>query len=343
MELKLWHKRALELREAKVSSRIIASELGKGKSTINDFFTKYDATYQAYLYDAFGKVTVDLCQGGFAQMLTPQADDRTGFEFKPVGHKSQGPKILFIDIETSPIIAHVWRLFDQNVGLNQIEADWSILSFCAKWKGNDEIIYMDTRNQADINDDRCLLDKLWQLLNEADFVVGQNSKRFDVKKINARFILNGMPKPSTFRQIDTLEVAKRVFGFTSNKLEYMTDKLCTQYKKKKHSKFPGHELWAQCLKGNPEAWIEMQEYNEYDVLSLEELYDIFSSWDDKLPNFDVFVDGPLDMSEWVEDGIHATNFGRFQKYRNIKTGVQRRSRTNLISKEQRKSMLSNIV
>lgn len=254
-----------------------------------------------------------------------------------------GPKILFIDIETSPIIAHVWRLFDQNVGLNQIEMDWSILSFCAKWKGEDEIIYMDTRHQDDINDDTTLLDSLWRLLNEADFVVGQNSKRFDVKKINARFVLNGLPKPSTFRQIDTLEIAKRQFGFTSNKLEYMTDKLCTVYKKLKHGKFPGHLLWAECMKGNMEAWDEMEEYNVNDVLSLEELYDILSSWDDKLPNFDVYVDGILDMTEWEKDGFHYSNLGKFQKYRNIRTGVQRRSRVNELTKEKRQSLLANIV
>lgn len=255
----------------------------------------------------------------------------------------EGPKILFIDIETKPILAQVWRLWDQNVGLNQIEQDWSILSFCAKWKGTEEVIYMDLSGQDDYEDDSVLLDSLWRLLNEADFVVGQNSKRFDVKKINARFILNGLPKPSSFRQIDTLEIAKRQFGFTSNKLEYMTDKLCTVYKKKTHQKFAGHRLWAECLKGNPEAWAEMKDYNIYDVLSLEELYDILSSWDDKLPNFDVYVDGILDMSVWVEDGFHYSNFGKYQRYRNTITGVQRRSRVNELSKEKRQTLLSNIV
>lgn len=290
-----------------MSQRQIAKTLGVPRSTIGDYIRKMNVVP----YDS-----------------APRFD---------------GPKILFIDIETSPIIAHVWRLFDQNVGLNQIEMDWSILSFCAKWKGDDEIIYMDTRNQDDINDDTTLLDSLWRLLNEADFVVGQNSKRFDVKKINARFILNGLPKPSTFRQIDTLEIAKRQFGFTSNKLEYMTDKLCTVYKKLTHGKFPGHKLWAECMKGNMEAWEEMEEYNVNDVLSLEELYDILSSWDDKLPNFDVYVDGILDMTEWEKDGFHYSNLGKFQKYRNIRTGVQRRSRVNELTKEKRQSLLANIV
>jgi hypothetical protein len=52
----------------------------------------------------------------------------------------------------------------------------------------------------------------------------------------------------------------------------MTDKLCTTHKKKRHAKFPGFELWRECLAGNHEAWDEMREYNIDDVLSLEELY-----------------------------------------------------------------------
>lgn len=256
--------------------------------------------------------------------------------------EQQGARILFIDIETKPILAQVWRLWDQNVGLNQIQEDWSILSFCAKWKGSDEIIYQDLSSQVDFEDDSVLLGSLWSLLNEADCVVGQNSKRFDVKKINARLVLNGYPKPSTFRQIDTMEIAKRQFGFTSNKLEYMTEKLCTQYKKLPHKKFPGHLLWAECLKGNPEAWQEMKEYNINDVLSLEELYDIISSWDNTLPNWDVYVNEILDMSLWEEDGYHYTNLGKYKRYRHKESGIQRRSRVNELSKEKRESLMRNI-
>jgi len=304
-----WHSTAQAMAQEGMSWRKIAKELGVARSTVSD-----------YLRKVFKVIP------------------KTGFKGNAVG-----PKILFIDIELKPILAQVWALWDQNVGLNQIQEDWSILSFCAKWKGSDDVIYMDLEGQEDFEDDSKLLPHLWSLLNEADIVVGQNSKRFDVKKINARLVLNGFPKPSSFRQIDTLLIAKSQFGFTSNKLAYMTDNLCTKYKKLEHGKFAGHLLWAECMKGNPEAWREMREYNIADVLSLEELYDILSSWDSTLPNFDVYVDEVLDMSEWEKDGFHYTNLGKFQRYRNKVTGVQRRSRVNLLSKEKRASLLSNIV
>lgn len=307
-----WREQAVELALEGQSWRSIATDIGVARSTVSD-----------YLRGVLGNF-------GTKQTTSLKAPEIAG------------PKILFIDIETKPILAQVWALWDQNVGLNQIQEDWSILSFCAKWKGSEDVIYRDLSGQVDCEDDSSLLGELWSLLNEADFVVGQNSKRFDVKKINARLVLNGYPKPSTFRQIDTLEVAKRQFGFTSNKLEYMTDKLCKVYKKLAHKKFPGHMLWSECLKGNPEAWDEMKEYNINDVLSLEELYDILSSWDSQLPNFDVYVDEILDMSEWEEDGFHYSNMGKYKRFRNRITGVQRRSRVNLLSKEKRAQLLGNI-
>lgn len=252
-------------------------------------------------------------------------------------------KILFIDIETAPILGHLWSLWQNGIGLNQVVSDWYILSFTAKWADKDEIIYFDQSREDDIENDRGILSELWELLNEAEVVIGHNIKKFDIKKINARFILNGFQPPSTYRMIDTLDIAKRIFGFTSNKLEYLTSKLCTKYKKSKHKKFPGHELWRACLNKNPEAWVEMKDYNIFDVLSNQELYEVFMPWDNKLPNFDLYIDDPLDMSDWEKNGYHYTQLGKYQRYRNKKTGQQRRGRTNLLNKEKRKTLLSNII
>ncbi len=47
--------------------------------------------------------------------------------------KNNGPIVLLLDIETAPIIGHVWGLWENNVGLNQIESDWHLLSWSAKY------------------------------------------------------------------------------------------------------------------------------------------------------------------------------------------------------------------
>lgn len=258
------------------------------------------------------------------------------------------PKILILDLETAPILGYVWQLFDQNVALNQIHSDWYILSWSAKWLGSPETetMYEDQRNAANIEDDSEILKGLWKLVDEADIILTQNGKKFDEKKMNARFILNGFKPTSSFRHIDTLQLAKARFGFTSNKLEYMTDKLCTKYKKLDHSKFSGFKLWSECLKGNKEAWNEMEVYNRHDVLSLEELYLKLRPWDKITPNFNVFNESEetycaCGSAEFHKNGYAYSNTGKYQRYTCKKCGAETKGKENLLSKEKRKSLRKN--
>lgn len=265
---------------------------------------------------------------------------------KPVEHS--GAKILYFDVETAPISAAVWGLWDNNVSLNMIQSDWYLLSFCAKWAHSDEVIYFDKRNSWNDEDDSELLQELWSLLDEADIVIGQNSKKFDEKKVNARFILNGMKPPSHYRSIDTMQIAKRHFGFTSNKLEYMTDKLCKRYKKLTHGKFAGYELWKQCLVGNPAAWEEMRDYNINDVLSLEELYHILRPYFKGNLNLNVYTESNefkcvCGNDSFTHNGYHYTNASKFDRFKCDNCGASVRGKVNLLSKEKRASLKANIV
>ena len=253
-----------------------------------------------------------------------------------------GPKILIVDIETAPIVAQVWGLFDQNVGLNQIAQDWYILSWSAKWLGEDKVMYQDLRGKERTKTDKSLLKGIWKLLNEADIVVGQNSRRFDVKKLNARFVLNGFAPPSPYRQIDTMLLAKKSFAFTSNKLEYLTDKLCTQHKKIKHVEFGGFELWKECLAGNKKAWAQMKAYNIADVLSTEELYLKLAPWGTGL-SFDVYGHSAKPLcncgsAQLQQRGFNYSNAGKFQRFQCLACGSWSSSKENLLPKEQRSLM-----
>lgn len=264
----------------------------------------------------------------------------------------KGPKILVYDIETAPILGYVWQLWDQNVGLNQIETDWYILSWGAKWLNSpaDEIMYMDQRDlsrssKASVNgieNDRKILEGIWKLLDEADIVITQNGKKFDQKKLNARFILNGMQPPSSYKHIDTLQIAKRHFGFTSNKLEYMADKINKKYKKLKHETFSGFELWRQCLSGNIKAWKEMERYNKHDVLSLEELYTRLIPWDNtidfNLYHSDTGTTCKCGSQEFVKNGYFYTAVAKYQRFKCIKCGSETRDRKNLFMKDKKNSL-----
>lgn len=257
--------------------------------------------------------------------------------------KNNKPKILIFDIETAPIIGHVWSLWKNDLGLNQIKSDWHLLSFAAKWLDKKEIIYADQRNAKNIENDKELLKKLWKLLDEADVVIGQNSKAFDHKKVNARFILHNMPPPSSYKIIDTRIIAKKHFAFTSNSLEYMTKYLDTKYKKLVGRKnFPGFNLWTECLKGNKAAFKEMEKYNKLDVLSTEKLYQKLIVWDSSI-NFNVYSDDTdhtcsCGSKKFHKIGYGYTSTGKFQRFRCNSCGKESRSRINLLSKDKRQSL-----
>lgn len=268
---------------------------------------------------------------------------------------TSGAKILVLDVETAPILAAVWGLFKQNVGLNMIVRDWYIMSWSAKWVGSDEVLYDDIREQFDgtasslleIADDSHLVKGIWELMDESDIIITQNGKKFDAKKLNSRFLMNGMKPPSSYKHIDTLEIAKKHFGFTSNKLEYMTDKLCKKYKKLDHGKFYGYNLWKECQLGNKDAWDEIEEYNKYDVLSLEELAFILAPYSNRIPNLDMYHDGTNNEcfcgnDEWEHNGYAYTNLSKFNRFRCTSCGSEKRDRINLLSKEKRQSIKMNV-
>ncbi len=257
------------------------------------------------------------------------------------------PRILVIDIETSPLETQVFGIWDQNIGLGQIIKDWTIISYSAKFVGEKGIIQEDTRHEKDVRNDKKLVKNIRDLLDSADIVLGQNSKKFDVKKINARIEIHKIKPPSSFRQIDTCQLAKKHFGFTSNKLEYLSDKLNTKYKKLKHKKYPGHELWRECLAGNQDAWKDMAKYNNYDILATEELYvGSFMKWDNSV-NFNLYHDEETTIctcgsTDFVKNGHVYLSTGKYQRYSCKACGSELRDRTNLLTKDKRNSLKRSI-
>lgn len=257
-----------------------------------------------------------------------------------------GPRIAVLDIETAPLQSHHWGLWQQNISLAQITIEWSILSFCNKWLGEKEVEYLDTSARPDVRDDSELLARLWEILDQADFVVAQNGKKFDLKKIKARMVMAGLPPFSPVIVIDTLLIAKAEFGFTSNKLEWMTTHL-TKTKKLKHKGFPGFELWTQCLLGNAKAWAEMKKYNIVDVKSLEELYLVLRGWAAGHPNVAAFFPDEdarcpkCGSKKLTEKGRAFTQTGEYKRFLCGGCGGYSRSRYTLNTLEKRQSLLSN--
>ncbi len=248
------------------------------------------------------------------------------------GSKGSPPKVLVFDIETSPLEVYSWGLFDLRVSTDQIIQDWSVLSYSAKWLGEDKIYYEDTSKKKDPRDDKDILEGVWKLLDEADIVIAHNGDKFDIKKLNARFFAHNMPQPSKYRSIDTLKIAKRKFGFTSNKLSYLTSRFNdSEHQKSAHAKYPGFSLWKACLEGKKDAWKEMQEYNVMDVVSLEELAKKLMPWDNSI-NWGLYLNEDTcscGSTSLDPDGFYYTNASKFVKYKCQDCGAEFRSKKSL--------------
>jgi hypothetical protein len=191
-----------------------------------------------------------------------------------------------------------------------------------------------------------VLKGIWCLLDEADIIITQNGKAFDAKKLNARFIINKMNPPSPYRHIDTKQLAKKTFGFTSNSLEYLCQALSVKFKKLKHKKFPGMELWVECLKGNKEAWSEMRTYNKHDVLALECVYEKLIPWHNPV-DFRVYTDSCITKcptcggSPLISRGFTYTKSGKYRRYCCNQCGTwtsDSGAKHNLLTKEKKESL-----
>lgn len=179
-------------------------------------------------------------------------------------------KILMLDIETTPIKAYVWGLWDQNVSIDQIIEPTEMLCFGARWLGSKKVIFKSVHHDGK----QAMLDELHKLMDEADVLVGWNSAAFDHKHINREFLENGMQPPSPVKDLDLMSVTKANFQFPSNKLDYVAQRLGVGAKVK-HS---GFSLWIRCMEGDTKAWAEMKKYQVQDVNLLIDLYYELLPW-----------------------------------------------------------------
>ena len=124
-----------------------------------------------------------------------------------------------------------------------------MICWSAKWLGSDEVFSECLTPEEILSEDDTRISKqLWLLMDQADIVIAHNGKKFDVPKMNSRFILAQLPPPSSYIQIDTKEVAAKQFGFSSNKLDALAG-----YFGIEHKDDTDFELWVRCMKGEQEA------------------------------------------------------------------------------------------
>lgn len=251
--------------------------------------------------------------------------------------------ILYLDIENAPKLVYVWEFFKVNVSPKQVLEHGHIMSFSAIWNDDpaDKIIYQENRE----DDDAGITSSLIYLLDQADVVIGQNINKFDLTHINGRAVVNKLLPPSPYKTVDTYQVARKELNMGSNSLEYLCNILDVPVKKKDHAKFPGFELWRQCLLGNNEAWDEMMEYNIDDTLAVREVYKRLRPYVRNHPNLAVYEESSdvvcsrCGSKHLVPYQHYYTNVGKYEQYRCGNCGSWCKSRYNQYPKEKRTNLV----
>ena len=198
---------------------------------------------------------------------------------KRIEAKNKKPNILFLDIETSPNLATVWGIWNQNIAISQLLESSYTLCWAAKWKGSKEVMFDSVQKSGK----KGVILSLYKLLNQSDIIIHYNGRRFDIPVMNKEFLLAGLRPPTPFKQIDLYQTVKKKFRFVSNKLAYITKQLGFDGKIK-----TTHQLWLDVMNGDLKAWKQMEAYNKKDVTELEKVYDKLLPWIENHPNIGLF-------------------------------------------------------
>lgn len=223
------------------------------------------------------------------------------------------PKILTIDIETSPNLAYVWGLWDQNVSLSQIVETGEVICFAAKWYDDKNVIFYSDHHDGH----EAMIRAAHALMSEADALVTYNGRAFDVKHLHREFLLLGLEAPSPHKDIDLIKTVKARFKFASNKLDHVSQQLGLGAK----THHTGFDLWVQCMAGDDKAWALMKKYCVNDVVLTEKLYDRLRPWIRNHPHVGFYADpdqltcdkcGSTDLKR---SGTYTANVIRYVRYK----------------------------
>lgn len=207
-------------------------------------------------------------------------DCKQGFTGKGV------PRILLFDIETSHSIFRLWDKGEQYVRADQCVSPWFVICWSAKWLfGNKVISAKVTPSEALARDDKRIVTQLHSLLAQTDIVITQNGDKFDIKKLQWRFLLHRLPPNNRYHSVDTLKASRSLISPLSHGLDYVATQMGFG------AKSPMVEQdWIDAENGNSQALSKMSKYCDNDVCILEDWYLYLRPWMKTHPNLAKYVD-----------------------------------------------------
>jgi len=264
-----------------------------------------------------------------------------------LGWRAQtSPRVLMFDLETTPELSYTWGRWKQNISQGQVVEHPYVLTWAAKFLGEDTIYSDKLTNypafSKDIRNDYHIITSLIELINQADMVVAHNGDKFDVPWLRSRILFHGLPPLQPNKFYDTLKVSKKLLRLPSFSLA----SICKYYGLTDKLDNEGFPLWRACMEGDVDAFNRMEEYNRGDIASLEAVYLLLRSHDPQHPNLTLTSDNSAlqchacGHTEMVKiPRKYRTQVSEFDLYKCTSCGAHQRSRSTTKTKEQRTRIL----
>jgi len=255
----------------------------------------------------------------------------------------KNPKLLYFDIETAPAKVWTWGVYQRFIQPENVIDDFFVLAWAAKWVCSSSMYsYVVNSKEVKKCDDSRIIKPLWKLFNEADIIIGHNSDKFDIKKMNWRWAVNGTKPPRPYKTVDTLKAARSVWGATSNTLDFLTKSLGLNGKMATEK-----GLWLRCMKGDSDALRQLRKYNEVDVLEGESLYLKVRPWMKNHPNMGLYYETDTERckncgsTDLVIDEMETvkTAANSYFCWVCVNCGANGRTPESAIDKDKRKSLM----
>lgn len=220
------------------------------------------------------------------------------------------PRILTLDIERLQGEARIkfWDLSDyknRRIHASSVE-EWP-RTICAAWRwyGSKKVGFA-----AEWDGREDMLRTVWDLYHQADIVVGHNLQSFDTKKLRSEWLLMGLTPPAPWKTVDTLKVARSVFGFESNTLASLTDRLGIATKTDHYDP----RCAELAVAGDVKAQRRLKAYNRGDIAATEALMAVLLPWMPTFPHVGLWTGddaccghcgGELKPSGWARTAVTA--------------------------------------
>lgn len=239
-------------------------------------------------------------------------------------------KIKTFDIETSPHLSFHWRRWQENIPTANTIEESKMICWAVKDYGEKNIEFASVWEDGE----DYVLERLWEIMDEADVIVGYNSDKFDIKRVQGEFFLRGWEPPSPFASVDLFKQVKKHFAFSSNRLK---DVLKARGLAPKLEDNANMQLWMDVVYNQTKsAQNRMKAYNKQDVASTEELYDAMLGWMTNHPNWGLYADDldgtpicPNCGGECKEHKVRRTKVRQYMQYQCQNCGKYSRGRKSI--------------